>query len=89
MCIPFTGEEYPLTLKYSQADDYPVDLYYLMDLSASMDKHKDELSELGFQLAEAMRRLTSNFHLGFGSFVDKVTLPMTDTQADRYVHESK
>lgn len=79
------GEEYRLTLKYSQADDYPVDLYYLMDLSASMDKHKDELSELGFQLAEAMRRLTSNFHLGFGSFVDKVTLPMTDTQADRLI----
>ncbi|XP_016773439.2 integrin beta-PS [Apis mellifera] len=77
------GEEYRLTLKYSQAEDYPVDLYYLMDLSKSMEDYRDQLSELGFQLAEAMRNLTSNFRLGFGSFVDKVVLPMTSTQPDK------
>ncbi|XP_026673834.1 integrin beta-PS-like isoform X2 [Ceratina calcarata] len=77
------GEEYRLTVKYSQAEDYPVDLYYLMDLSASMERHKDQLSKLGLQLAEAMRKLTSNFRLGFGSFVDKVELPMTSTQPEK------
>lgn len=81
----FIGEEYRLTLKYSQAEDYPVDLYYLMDLSKSMEDYRDQLSELGFQLAEAMRNLTSNFRLGFGSFVDKVVLPMTSTQPDKYL----
>ncbi|KAG7201582.1 hypothetical protein KM043_004327 [Ampulex compressa] len=77
------GEEYHVNLKYSQAEDYPVDLYYLMDLSASMQPYRDHLSELGLQLAEAMRKLTSNFRLGFGSFVDKVVLPMTSTQPDK------
>ncbi|XP_043480175.1 integrin beta-PS-like [Leptopilina heterotoma] len=80
-----TGEEKRVTLKYSLAQDYPVDLYYLMDLSASMENKRDQLSELGFQLADAMRKLTSNFRLGFGSFVDKVALPMTNTQPERLV----
>ncbi|CAK9831191.1 Integrin beta-PS [Anthophora retusa] len=79
----FVGEEYRLTVRYSQAEDYPVDLYYLMDLSASMEPYRDQLSELGLQLAEAMRKLTSNFRLGFGSFVDKVVLPMTYTQPEK------
>ncbi|XP_076668344.1 integrin beta-PS [Andrena cerasifolii] len=77
------GVEYRLILRYSQAEDYPVDLYYLMDLSASMENYKNKLSELGSQLAEAMRNLTSNFRLGFGSFVDKVVLPMTSTHSDK------
>ncbi|XP_043256533.1 integrin beta-PS-like isoform X1 [Colletes gigas] len=77
------GEEYRVTVKYSQADDYPVDLYYLMDLSFSMMEHRNRLSELGFKLAEAMRKLTSNFRLGFGSFVDKVVMPMTNVQPEK------
>ncbi|KAH0953620.1 hypothetical protein HN011_000489 [Eciton burchellii] len=77
------GEEYRVTLKYSQAKDYPVDLYYLMDLSASMEPYRNDLSQLGTQLAETMQNLTSNFRIGFGSFVDKVILPMTNTQPDK------
>ncbi|XP_012529707.2 integrin beta-PS isoform X2 [Monomorium pharaonis] len=77
------GEDYRVTMKYSQAEDYPVDLYYLMDLSASMEPYRDKLSKLGLQLAEAMQKLTSNFRIGFGSFVDKVILPMTNTQPDK------
>ncbi|EZA50855.1 Integrin beta-PS [Ooceraea biroi] len=77
------GEEHRLTLRYSQAEDYPVDLYYLMDLSASMEPYRNDLSELGSLLAETMLNLTSNFRIGFGSFVDKVILPMTNTQPDK------
>nr|XP_012225668.1 PREDICTED: integrin beta-PS-like [Linepithema humile] len=77
------GEKYRVTVKYSQAEDYPVDLYYLMDLSYSMEPYRDKLSKLGLQLAKAMQNLTSNFRIGFGSFVDKVILPMTSTQPDK------
>ncbi|XP_014480334.1 PREDICTED: integrin beta-PS-like isoform X1 [Dinoponera quadriceps] len=77
------GEEQRVILKYKQAEDYPVDLYYLMDLSASMDPYREQLSKLGLQLAGAMQELTRNFRIGFGSFVDKVTLPMTSTQPDK------
>lgn len=81
----FLGEEYRFKIKYTQAEDYPVDMYYLMDLSASMQPYRQHLSELGANLASVMRNLTSNFRLGFGSFVDKVILPMTDTQPIKYV----
>lgn len=76
----FIGEEQHVILKYSQAKNYPMDLYYLMDLSASMEPYRDRLSKLGLQLAAAMQKLTSNFRLGFGSFIDKVVLPMTSTE---------
>ncbi|KAA0192704.1 hypothetical protein HAZT_HAZT002067, partial [Hyalella azteca] len=55
--------------------DYPVDLYYLMDLSNSMRDDKENLANLGKSLAETMRNLTSQFKLGFGSYVDKVVMP--------------
>ncbi|XP_069966730.1 integrin beta-PS isoform X2 [Bactrocera oleae] len=65
-------------MKYARALDYPVDLYYLMDLSESMKDDRDTLSALGDTLAETMRNLTSDFRLGFGSFTDKVIMPFTD-----------
>lgn len=73
------GEEIRLNFKYAQAHDYPVDLYYIMDLSASMDRHRKKLSDLGTLLAQTMKALTRNFRLGFGSFVDKVEMPFVST----------
>ena len=66
-------------MTYSQAEDYPVDLYYLMDLSKSMEDDKKSLSALGDSLASQMRMITSKFKLGFGSFVDKVLMPYVST----------
>jgi len=68
-----------MDVKYAQAQDYPVDLYYLMDLSKSMEDDKDKLSSLGNTLAEAMQNMTRDFKLGFGSFVDKVVMPYVST----------
>lgn len=72
-----------ITLQYKQVVDYPVDLYYLMDLSKSMTDDKAKLAELGNQLATNMRRITSNFRLGFGSFVDKVAMPYVSTVPEK------
>lgn len=68
-----------LDFYYEQAQDYPVDLYYLMDLSKSMEDDKEKLSALGDLLSETMQNITSNFRLGFGSFVDKVVMPYVST----------
>lgn len=68
-----------LTFAYSRAQDYPVDLYYLMDLSRSMKNDKEKLSSLGFTLSEAMMNMTSMFRIGFGSFVDKLVMPYVST----------
>ncbi len=72
-------EAHHLDFYYAQAKDYPVDLYYLMDLSKSMEDDKAKLSALGDRLSATMQNLTSNFKLGFGSFVDKVVMPYVST----------
>ncbi|XP_061911616.1 integrin beta-3-like isoform X1 [Entelurus aequoreus] len=63
------------TVKVRQVEDYPVDLYYLMDLSYSMNDDLYRLRTLGRGLAEAMNRATSNLRMGFGAFVDKPLSP--------------
>uniref|UniRef100_A0AAQ5YTA6 Integrin beta n=1 Tax=Amphiprion ocellaris TaxID=80972 RepID=A0AAQ5YTA6_AMPOC len=70
-------------LQVRQVEDYPVDLYYLMDLSLSMKDDLDTIRNLGTKLALEMGKLTSNFRLGFGSFVDKNMSPFSYT-ADKY-----
>ncbi|XP_064077231.1 integrin beta-PS-like isoform X2 [Macrobrachium nipponense] len=74
-----SGEPYNLTIKYRHVQNYPVDLYYLMDGSKSMSDDKDMLSGLGNDLAEGIKNVTTNFRLGFGVFVDKMVLPYVST----------
>lgn len=74
----FTDVPFNITLKYVYTE-HPVDLYYLMDLSFSMKDDKDTLQTLGWNLEELMRKFTPDFRLGFGSFVDKVSRPYTNT----------
>ncbi|KAK7108922.1 integrin beta-PS-like isoform X2 [Littorina saxatilis] len=68
-----------IPITFRQAENYPVDLYYLMDLSNSMEDDKTKLAELGNLIAERMSAITKNFRLGFGSFVDKVVMPYVST----------
>ena len=54
-----------------------MDLYYLMDLSKSMEDDKEKLSALGDLLAETMQNITSNFRLEFttNSWLSSVSDP--------------
>lgn len=70
-------------VEFRQAVDYPVDLYYLMDLSNSMKDDKEKLAELGNKLAAEMGGITSNFRLGFGSFVDKTVAPYVSSHDEK------
>lgn len=78
-----TESPFPLYVDFKQAEDYPVDLYYLMDLSNSMKDDKEKLALLGDLLAAEMGKITSNFRLGFGSFVDKVVMPYVNTVPEK------
>ncbi|KAM9746430.1 integrin beta-3a [Menidia menidia] len=69
------GDAKRFTVYVKQVDDYPVDLYYLMDLSYSMNDDLFRLSYLGNKLAETMGKKTSKLRMGFGSFVDKTAVP--------------
>ncbi|CAN2389083.1 integrin [Pristimantis euphronides] len=73
------GEAASFKVQVRQVEDYPVDLYYLMDLSLSMKDDLDTIRNLGTRLAAEMAKLTSNFRLGFGTFVDKNVSPFSYT----------
>lgn len=64
-----------ITINYKRAKGYPVDVYYLTDLSFTMRSFVQRLGELGEQLARTLRNITDDYALGFGSFVDKIVLP--------------
>ncbi|XP_037075488.1 integrin beta-7-like [Pollicipes pollicipes] len=68
-------EQYEFEVRFRQAEDYPLDLYYLMDLTYSQWDDKDKLETLGKDMAITLRSLTKNFRVGFGSFVDKPVMP--------------
>ncbi|XP_039702778.1 integrin beta-3 isoform X3 [Pteropus medius] len=63
------------SVQVRQVEDYPVDIYYLMDLSYSMKDDLWSIQNLGTKLASQMRKLTSNLRIGFGAFVDKPVSP--------------
>ncbi|OWK14555.1 ITGB3 [Cervus elaphus hippelaphus] len=63
------------SVQVRQVEDYPVDIYYLMDLSYSMKDDLRNIQTLGTKLASQMRKLTSNLRIGFGAFVDKPVSP--------------
>lgn len=69
------GDAKQFTMEVKQVEDYPVDLYYLMDLSYSMKDDLQRLTTLGNKLAEAMGSTTSKLRIGFGAFVDKTRSP--------------
>ncbi|XP_071812229.1 integrin beta-1-like isoform X2 [Apostichopus japonicus] len=73
------GQPTQFTFQVRQAEDYPVDLYYVMDLSKSMEDDLVNLRKVGDILAEEMSQITSDFRMGFGSFVDKVVMPYVST----------
>ncbi|KAM5235739.1 integrin beta-1 isoform 1-T1 [Ctenodactylus gundi] len=74
-----SGEPQMFTLKFKRAEDYPIDLYYLMDLSYSMKDDLENVKSLGTDLMNEMRRITSDFQIGFGSFVEKTVMPYIST----------
>lgn len=48
-----------------------------MDISYSMNEIKNELSTLSEKLAGEIEKITSDYRLGFGTFVDKPLYPFT------------
>lgn len=59
-----TGEPQSFKLKFKRAEDYPIDLYYLMDLSFSMADDLENVKNLGTSLMSEMSKITSDFRIG-------------------------
>ncbi|XP_036377350.1 integrin beta-1-like [Megalops cyprinoides] len=76
------GEPQTFEVKFKRVEDYPIDLYYLMDLSFSMEDDLPNVKKLGTDLMEEMKNITQDFRMGFGAFVDKTVLPFVSTTED-------
>ncbi|KAK7474298.1 hypothetical protein BaRGS_00034433 [Batillaria attramentaria] len=66
---------------FRAAKNFPVDLYFLFDVSATMASTLKQLSELAIQMGTCLRMTWRS--LGYGVFQDKVILPFTSTHPVR------
>uniref|UniRef100_A0A7N6B1J1 Integrin beta n=1 Tax=Anabas testudineus TaxID=64144 RepID=A0A7N6B1J1_ANATE len=71
------------SVSFRRVEGYPVDLYYLMDLSYSMKDDLANVQGLGKELFEALNKITKHAQIGFGAFVDKTVLPYTNTNKEK------
>uniref|UniRef100_A0A8C5URW2 Integrin beta n=1 Tax=Microcebus murinus TaxID=30608 RepID=A0A8C5URW2_MICMU len=77
------GQAAAFNVTFRRAKGYPVDLYYLMDLSYSMLDDLINVKKLGGDLLRALNEITESGQIGFGSFVDKTVLPFVNTHPDK------
>ncbi|XP_067870723.1 integrin beta-1-like isoform X1 [Heterodontus francisci] len=61
-----SGEPQTFSLYLQRTVDYPIDLYYLADLSLSMQGELENMKKLGIELKEEIQKITSDFRIGFG-----------------------
>ena len=73
------GESIHFNATVKPAPNFPLDLYYLMDLSFSMRDDLTNLMSLSVDIATRINNISSDSHLGFGSFVDKPFAPYIST----------
>ncbi|KAI1896702.1 hypothetical protein AGOR_G00097480 [Albula goreensis] len=77
------GEEHDVDMHVFEPTRGPLDLYILMDFSNSMSDDLDNLKRMGDKLANLVGKLSDNYTIGFGKFVDKVTEPQTDMRPSK------
>ncbi|XP_006876618.1 PREDICTED: integrin beta-2 [Chrysochloris asiatica] len=77
------GQAAKFNVTFRRAEGYPIDLYYLMDLSYSMVDDLINVKKLGGDLLRALNEITESGRIGFGSFVDKTVLPFVNTHPEK------
>ena len=64
-----------ISFTIGQSVDYPVDLYFLFDLSFSMNASRNTFAEQSKNIISSIKKLTEDYRIGFGSFIDKDVVP--------------
>uniref|UniRef100_A0A8C4IJ60 Integrin beta n=1 Tax=Dicentrarchus labrax TaxID=13489 RepID=A0A8C4IJ60_DICLA len=77
------GEERLVNVEVFTPTRGPLDLYILMDFSNSMADDLDNLKRMGKELAVLVEKLSNDYTIGFGKFVDKVIEPQTDMRPSK------
>ena len=71
------GETQNFTVSVRSAENFPLDLYMLMDFSKSFDDDLESARDAAEDIVSALENVTSQFRVGFGKFTDKPTPPYT------------
>ncbi|XP_067929236.1 integrin beta-6-like [Watersipora subatra] len=74
------GRSVKIPITFRIAEDYPVDLYYIMDMSYSMLDDKSKIIDLGELLAKELTDISKDVRLGFGAFNEKPLMPFISTR---------
>lgn len=69
------GEPQQLRVRFLRAEGYPVDLYYLMDLSYSMKDDLEFVRQLGHALLVRLQEVTHSVRIGEHSAAPPRHLP--------------
>jgi hypothetical protein len=72
------GERLNFNLSIKPVGEFPLDVYFLMDFSVSMFDDLKTLNDLANNISNILHSISSDFTLGFGTFVDKPTDPFFD-----------
>ncbi|GAB1599240.1 integrin beta-1-like [Argonauta hians] len=64
-----------IPFKFYQTKDSAVDMFFLMDMSKTMEQYITELSNVSLHLVEGLRKITDSLKVGIGVFVEKPMLP--------------
>lgn len=68
----FPGSPATFRVSYKRVQGYPVDLYYLMDLSNSMKDDLDNVKDLGNDLFSALKTITAHAQIGKSAAFDLI-----------------
>ena len=71
------GETQNFTASVRSAENFPLDLYMLMDFSRSFDDDLEFARDTAGDIVSTLQNVTSQFRVGFGKFTDKPAPPYT------------
>lgn len=80
----FTGLPSTFPVSFKRVEGYPVDLYYLMDLSYSMKDDLENVKRLGQDLFGALRRITEHAQIGNKINIFNLVI-LENTEQHKYV----
>lgn len=75
----FLDQPTKISFTYEPARNYPLDLYYLMDVSYTMAFDLETLINVAEEMAQNLQKITKNFRLALGIYTDKADVPFAYT----------
>ncbi|CAD0196350.1 unnamed protein product [Chrysodeixis includens] len=80
------GVPLAFNMSYLPAVDFPLDVYYLMDISFTMKTKVKDLKDQAKKLHEYLSNYTNNVRIGVGSFIEKAAFPFVDLNRNASSH---